>query len=145
MYAKRMRDLAEAKKAQLEGLRAVHSYDTMRCLATAPNRTEQEKSETPDVIHPLIRTHEDTGKKSIYLNANRTDRIVGMERTESDALLDELTAHMTQPKYQYHHHWRVGDILLWDNRSLVHSVNMDFPIGQPRRHQHILLKGPRPV
>ena len=52
---------------------------------------------------------------------------------------------MTQPQYRYDHPWQVGDILLWDNRCLVHSVNMDFPIGQRRLHQRILLKGSVPV
>ena len=94
---------------------------------------------------PLVRTIEDTGEKTIYFNSNRTDRIVGMERAESDALLDMIYDHVTQPKYQYHHKWRVGDILLWDNRCLLHAVNMDFPVGQTRLHQRILLQGSRPV
>ena len=53
--------------------------------------------------------------------------------------------HTTQPKYQYHHSWRLGDILIWDNRCLIHSVNMDFPVGQRRIHQRILLAGAAPV
>jgi taurine dioxygenase len=138
-------DLPEDKKKALDGLKAVHSYDTLRSPARAEKRLKVEEDETPDVVHPLIRTHEDTGKKAIYLNANRTDRIVGMPRDESDALLDELHDHMTQPKYQYHHKWRVGDFLVWDNRCLVHSVNMDFPVGQKRRHQRILLSGTAPI
>jgi taurine dioxygenase len=52
---------------------------------------------------------------------------------------------MIQPKYQYHHSWRVGDILIWDNRCLIHSVNMDFPVGQRRIHQRILLAGTTPT
>jgi taurine dioxygenase len=138
-------DLPDEMKQKLDGLQAVHSYDTIRTPAIAPNRTREEQDETPDVIHPLIRTHDDTGIKAIYFNANRTDRIVGMEREESDKLLDWLHEHMTQQKYQYWHHWRVGDILLWDNRCLVHAVNMDFPVGERRVHQRILLKGSVPV
>ena len=138
-------DLPDEMKLRLEGLKAVHSYDTMRAPARAPERTEIEKQETPDVIHPLVRTHEDTGRKAIYFNANRTDSIVGMDRKSSDELLDWLHQHIKQPKYRYDHAWRTGDILLWDNRCLVHSVNTDFPVGQPRVHQRILLKGTRPV
>ena len=52
---------------------------------------------------------------------------------------------MTQTAYQYHHDWREGDILVWDNRCLIHSVNMDFPVGESRRHQRILLEGRRPA
>jgi taurine dioxygenase len=142
---KAYQDLSEEMKKKLDGLQAVHSYDTIRTPAIAPNRTREEQAETPDVIHPLIRTHDDTGIKAIYFNANRTDRIVGMEREASDKLLDWLHGHMTQQKYQYWHHWRVGDILLWDNRCLVHAVNMDFPVGERRVYQRILLKGSVPV
>jgi taurine dioxygenase len=138
-------DLPEETRRRIDGLRAVHSYDTKRAPARAIKLTKEEASETPDVDHPLVRTHEDTGEKTIYFNSNRTDQVVGMERAESDALLDMIYGHVTQPKYQYHHKWRVGDILLWDNRCLMHSVNMDFPVGQRRLHQRILLEGARPV
>ncbi|MEM9682698.1 MAG: TauD/TfdA family dioxygenase [Pseudomonadota bacterium] len=138
-------DLPAETRERIDGLRAVHSYDTLRAPARAATRTEEEKSETPDVDHPLVRTHEDTGGKSIYFNSNRTDRIVGMPREESDALLDMLYDHVTRDRYQYHHTWRVGDLLLWDNRCLMHAVNMDFPVGQTRLHQRILLEGAHPV
>lgn len=138
-------DLPEETKAKLRPLRAVHCYDTMRAKARAVKLKPEEAAETPDVVHPLVRTHEDTGAQAIYFNPNRTDRIEGMARAESDALLDWLHAHMTQPKYRYDHKWRLGDVLLWDNRCLVHSVNVDFPVGERRLHQRILLEGVRPV
>lgn len=138
-------ELSDESKAEIDGLKAVHSYDTMRAPARALERTEEEKAETPDVVHPLVRTHEDTGQKAIYFNSNRTDHVVGMDRAASDNLLDRLHAHMTQPRYRYDHNWAVGDILIWDNRSVIHSVNVDYPVGQTRQHQRILLKGPRPV
>ncbi len=138
-------DLDDEMKRRLDGLQAVHSYDTVRAPGRAPERTEVEKRETPDVVHPLVRTHEETGRKAIYFNPNRTDHVVGMDRKSSDELLDWLYAHITQPKYRYDHAWRPGDILLWDNRCLIHSVNTDFPVGERRLHQRILLKGGRPV
>ena len=67
-----------------------------------------------------------------------------MERSISDALLDWVHETITQDNYRYDHEWRVGDILIWDNRCVVHSVNMDFPVGQTRLHQRILLEGSRP-
>jgi alpha-ketoglutarate-dependent taurine dioxygenase len=138
-------DLPEDTRNRLDGLRAVHGYDTKRAPARAIKLTKEEEDETPAVDHPLIRTHDDTGEKTIYFNSNRTDQIVGMAREESDALLDMIYDHVTLPKYQYHHKWRVGDILLWDNRCMMHAVNMDFPVGQTRLHQRILLEGARPV
>jgi len=138
-------DLPAGDKRRVDGLRAVHGYDTRRAPARATALNREEADETADVIHPLIRTHEDTGAKSFYFNANRTDRIDGMERADSDALLDWVGDRIARPRYRYDHEWRVGDLLLWDNRCLLHSVNMDFPVGQTRRHQRILLKGGRPV
>lgn len=137
-------DLSAEDKAQFEELRAVHSYDTMRAPARAKKRNAAEEADTSDVVHPLIRTHDESGNKAIYFNSNRTDRIVGMERAASDALLDRIHAHMTQETYQYHHRWQIGDILMWDNRSVTHSVNMDFPVQQSRVHQRILLRGEIP-
>ena len=137
-------DLPEADKQRVRDLKAVHGYDTMRAPARAAKRTPQEMDETPEVVHPLVRTHEDTDAKAFYLNPNRTDRIVDMAREESDALLDWVQETITQDKYRYDHEWRIGDILIWDNRCLVHSVNVDFPVGQTRLHQRILLKGSRP-
>ncbi len=138
-------DLGASDKQRVDGLQAVHGYDTPRAPVPATTRSQDEASETPEVVHPLIRTHEDTGAKSFYFNANRTIRIDGMDGKQSDELLDWVHGRIVQPQYRYDHQWRVGDMLLWDNRCLVHSVNMDFPIGQTRRHQRILLKGGRPV
>lgn len=138
-------DLPDAAKARLADLRAVHCYDTERAPARAVARTAEEAAETPDVVHPLVRTHDETGEKTLFFNANRTDRVEGLSRAESDELLDSLHEHMTRPCYRYDHEWRVGDVLMWDNRCLVHSVNVDYPVGETRLHLRTLLKGSRPV
>ncbi|MFP6781497.1 MAG: TauD/TfdA family dioxygenase [Gammaproteobacteria bacterium] len=134
-------DLTPEQQREYGDMQAVHSYDTKRAPARAKKRNAAEQKDTTDVVHPLIRRHDETGKSAIYFNSNRTDRIVGIDREHSDALLDGVHAHMTKECYQYHHRWGVGDILMWDNRSVTHSVNMDFPIGERRIHQRILLEG----
>ena len=138
-------DLSEERKAELCGMKAVHKYDTRRAAARPKTLSNVEVSETPDVVHPLVRTHDETGAQSIYYNSNRTDSVVGMARKESDIFLDSLGEHITQRQYRYDHEWKVGDVLLWDNRNLIHSVNVDYPVGQERCHQRILLKGSRPL
>ena len=138
-------ELPDAMRDKIDTRQAVHAYDTRRATARARTLNDDEVKETKDVVHPLVRTHEDSGKRAIYFNPNRTDHVVDIEQSESDALLDELHAWITKPEYQYHHSWTLGDILLWDNRCLVHSVNVDYPVGQERRHQRILLKGTRPI
>ena len=137
-------ELTDDEKKRLEGLKAVHDYDTRRAPARPTALTKAEKAETHEVTHPLVITQPESGKKAIYYNFNRTDRVVGMERSESDALLDWVDEKITQPDYRYEHEWRVGDILFWDNRGVIHSVNMDFPVGQKRIHQRVMLKGDRP-
>lgn len=138
-------DLPADEAAALRGLRAIHRYDCSRARVRATGLTPEEADALGEASHPLVRRHEVTGRPALYVNANRTERVEGMDRAGSDALLDRLHAHMTQQRYQYHHPWRAGDILVWDNRCLIHSVNMDFPVGQTRRHQRILLRSARPA
>lgn len=137
--------LDAAGKQRLAGLHAAHRYDTPRAPVRPTTRTGDEAAETPEVVHPLVRTHEDTGQKAIYFNPNRTDRVVDVSHDESEAVLEWVNERMTRTQYRYDHEWRVGDLLIWDNRCLVHSVNMDFPVGQTRLHQRILLRGARPA
>ena len=138
-------DLDESERTRIEGLRAVHRYDTRRAAVRPTGISREEADALGEATHPVVRRHDETGRRALYLNANRTDRILGMDEPQSDALLDRLNEHMIQPRYQYHHRWRVGDILIWDNRCLIHSVNMDFPVGEQRLHQRILLEGTRPA
>ncbi len=137
--------LDAAMKTRVDGRMAVHAYDTPRASKRAEALTDQEKAETPDVVHPLVRTHDETGRRAIYINPNRLDHIEGMERAESDAILDALSAHADNPAFQYFHPWRPGDIIIWDNRRLMHRVMLDHPIGETRTLHRILLKGPKPA
>ncbi len=137
--------LPEATKRRIDGRMAVHGYDTPRALNRPSPRTPQEIAETPDVVHPLVRTHPETGRKALYLNFNRLDHILDMERAESDALLDELQAVAEQPRFHFGHRWTVGDAVVWDNRCLMHRVDVDYPEGEPRIMLRTLLRGDRPV
>ena len=133
-------DLSAEMKTLLKNLSTVHCYDTKRAPARPVKRSKEEIKDTPDVIHPLVRIHNETNKKALYFNSNRTDRIVGFERKKSDLLLDKIHIHMTQNKYRYDHEWEIGDIIIWDNRCLIHSVNVDYPIGEARFHLRTLIK-----
>ena len=108
----------------------MHGYDTARARNRPSPRTPQEIAETPDVEHPLVRTHPETGRKALYLNFNRLDRILGLERAESDALLDELAAEARKPEHHFGHEWKVGDCVIWDNRATMHRVDVDYPLGE---------------
>ncbi len=136
--------LPEKLRQRLDGMRAIHGYDTPRARNRPSSRTPQEIAETPDVEHPLVRTHPETGRKALYLNPNRLDRIVGLERAESDALLDRLVDEARKPQHHFGHVWKVGDIVVWDNRASMHRVVIDYPVGESRVMQRVLIEGDKP-
>jgi len=136
--------LPDSTRRRIDGRRAIHAYDTARARNRPSARTAQEIAETPDVEHPLVRTHPDTGRKALYLNFNRLDRILGMERAESDELLDELAAEARKPRHHFGHQWAVGDCVVWDNRATMHRVDVDYPVGERRIMQRVLIEGDRP-
>jgi len=136
--------LPEALRRRIDGLRSIHGYDTPRARNRPSARTPQEIAETPDVEHPLVRTHPETGRKALYLNPNRQDRIVGLARAESDALLDELGAEARKPQHHFGHVWQAGDVVVWDNRATMHRVMLDYPVGENRIMQRVLIEGDKP-
>ncbi len=97
------------------------------------------------VDHPLVRTHPETGIKALYLG-NHASYIVGWPLTEGKALLDELLAYATQRQFGYTHRWRVGDLVMWDNRCLLHRAVANFQIDKERRVLHrTVVRGTVPV
>src|SRR5260221_6643924 len=137
---------APAWRRELIGLRVIHVWHSSRKGTRAATLAAPAASVLDDdVVHPLVRTHPETGRKALYLNPNRMEKIVGMDRDASDALLDRLTAHATQPRYQYRHKLRRGDIVIWDNRCTMHKANADYPAGAQRLMHRIIVEGTVPV
>jgi taurine dioxygenase len=132
-------------RARIEGRQAVHKYHSRRGKAIVAIRTPEEEALTPDVAHPLIRTHPETRRQSLYINPNRIDNIVGMDEVESDALLDELYDFAFQEQFQYAHYWELGHMVIWDNRCTMHRATTNFEITERREFQRLLLKGDKPV
>ncbi len=130
-------------RQQIEGRSARHCYRSRRGASTVTKRSDEERSETPDVLHPLVRTHPETGRKALYINPNRIESIVGLEAGESDALLDELYAIAFEERFHYQHKWRTGDIVIWDNRCSMHAGPKDYT--EPRVMHRILIEGTVPV
>ncbi|MDP7242804.1 MAG: TauD/TfdA family dioxygenase [Rhodospirillales bacterium] len=87
-----------------------------------PPLTDAEKAILPDVFHPLVRTHPETGRKCLYIGNEASAWIVGMDDDEGKALIDELMDFARQPRFVYAHKWQAGDALLWDNRSTMHCA-----------------------
>ena len=89
----------------------------------------------PPVAHPLVRTHPETGRKALYLG-NHSSHILGMSQAAGAALLDELLEHTTRPQFVYTHCWRKGDLVMWDNRCLLHRAVANYDMGKYRRVMH---------
>lgn len=111
--------LPEETKNQIRERHAIQSYEAFNRVYSEPTSREQ-KEKTPDVSHPMVRTHPYTGRKALYICPGMTTRIVGMPEDESDALLRELFDWCTRPEFVYTHEWREGDALLWDNACTMH-------------------------
>ena len=125
-------DLPQAMKRRIEPLRAIHHYgnrndqdETSRSVASL--LSVQQKAKMPVITHRIARPHPITGRKALYAVSGSSFGIVGMPQHEADALLDELAAFATQPKYQLRFKYGVGDVVIWDNASLLHSATLIDP------------------
>jgi taurine dioxygenase len=137
-------ELPEDLKRAIEGKSQVHdssrnSAGVLRPGVKMPTRPE----EVQGPVHPLVRVHPVTGRRALYLGRRRawpSNYIVGMPNAESEALLDRLWAHATQPKYAWTHKWRVGDVVLWDNRCCMH-YRTEIDATQRRVMHRTTIKG----
>ncbi|HZP39293.1 MAG TPA: TauD/TfdA family dioxygenase [Methylomirabilota bacterium] len=124
-------------KARLEGRTGAFTYGGRR-KATAL-LDPQDRDWIP-VRHPIVRTHPETGRKALYFDPGKILAIDGLEPAESDALIDELTERMITPDGQYTHRWRVGDVVIWDNRCSYHKAAGDYPPEEDRIHWRVSIK-----
>ncbi len=95
----------------------------------------------PAVVHPLVRTHPHTARKCLYVSKGECVGIVGMPADEALALIDTLADHTIAPRFHHTHHWRVHDLLLWDNCALQHLASLNYQWPQQRRMMHRITVG----
>lgn len=131
-------------KERITGLKARHSFLYSRRLQNLPPMAPDEAAKVPPVDHPLVRYHAD-GHRSLYVSATYMERIIGVSEQESRQLIEELMAWATQDRFVYRHRWRPHDVLMWDNRWMIHVVE-PFDHGSERRVMHrTTLAGTEPV
>jgi len=123
-------------KQKLEGRRAVNFY----VYNSVTRNDKQAVDATSQAVHPVVRTHEETKRKALYVNRLMSVRIEGMDEAESDALLNFLFDHSEKPEFVYTHVWRKGDLIIWDNRCSSHA-RTDFPADQRRLLLRTTVKG----
>ena len=113
--------LPEATKRRIAKLKIKHdgTYNSGGYLRQGAIASDDPRT-SPGAVHPLVCTHPDTGRRMLYLGRRRNAYLVGLELAESEALLDELWGLVQQSEYTWEHVWRVGDLVLWDNRCTMH-------------------------
>lgn len=126
--------LPESMKKRIDGLKAIHRYSARRRVVDSPRPklTPEQLAETPDIAHPIVRTHPYTGRRSLYVTAGECIGIEGMPQDEAVDLIAELDAHCVRLEFLYRHKWQVGDLLMWDNATSMHLAICDYALPQRR-------------
>ena len=130
-------------KALIEDLICEHSLMYSRGSLGMLDYSEDERAMFRPVRQRLVRTHPVSGRKSLYLSSH-AGAIVGMPTPEARILLRDLNEHATQPKFVYVHHWRIGDLVMWDNRQMMHRVRR-YDESQPRDMRRTTVAGDTPT
>jgi alpha-ketoglutarate-dependent taurine dioxygenase len=145
--------LAEPLRRAADELRAVHRItplaywgepvDSALGRADAQALLDQAAS-VPPVVHPVVRVHPVTGRRSLFVNPGFTSHVVGFSRIESDHLLALCYEHLSQPELTYRHRWQPGDVVIWDNQATLHYATDDYG-GGDRRMRRVTVAGSTPV
>ena len=134
-------DLPDETKRRLLPLRSPHVYESSHSPRKMTALSPEERAKIPQTLQPLVIRHPDSGRSALYLNTARMEGVERMAPDEAFALIDGLYEHATQPKYEYRHKWLPGDVVIWDNRSVMHQANPDFDPSEYRFLYRIMLKG----
>ena len=128
--------LPQTLKDRIAGLKIKHdgTYNSGGYVRQGVTPTDDPRT-SPGAVHPLVCTHPDTGWRMLYLGRRRNAYLIGLELAESDALLDELWSFVDRPEFAWEHVWRVGDLVLWDNRCTMHRRDAFDPSSRRVMHR----------
>ncbi len=129
-------------KARIDGLTAIHDPQTFLQFLDTEEKKTALRTQFPEVEHPVVRVHPETGEKVLYVNSVFTRRIKGLEKAESDALLTLLFNQVKRPEFQVRWSWRPNSIAFWDNRATQHYAVPDY--NEPRHMERVTIVGDRP-
>ncbi len=140
--------LPASLKQRIVRLSAEHSYaaqaDKRAAAGQRPPLTPEQRAAVPPVIHPVVRRHEATGRPALFVNEGFTTRILDVPEAESAEILEQLFAASRDPAIQYRHAWRDGDMVMWDNRAVIHLAT-GCPPEMARTLHRTTIRGVRPV
>ena len=127
----------------LSDLKAFHESEHFYSGRYKTESNGESKTEYPSAIHPVIRTHPETGKKAIFVNKFFTTRILGLEPQESKFILDFLFSHIEKTEFQIRYRWNKNDMAFWDNRCTIHKALWDY-FPHERKGRRVTIKGDKP-
>ena len=132
-------NLSYEMKNKIKNLKAKHVYQSKfskRKLMSIKNQDHKNN----EVFHPLVKIHPETGLKSLYINPIRIEQISNYSDEKTLDLIDELMEHVNSLKFEYRHKWKVGDFVVWDNRTLMHKANGDYDMSEKRYLYRLMLQ-----
>jgi taurine dioxygenase len=135
--------LSEADRDRFSTMRVIHDLSISREKAGYGPLPPEQRAKAPAVEHPLVRTHPPSGRRGLYLGSH-AQRIVGLAAYESTGLIERLMAHATEPRFVYDHAWRPGDLLMWDNRAVLHRATEYDAALEPRIVRRTVVQGDEP-
>lgn len=144
--------LSDGMRDLLDGLTAVHdnriqapkATEARNSKMTSKLRDNPDEEEEPEMEHPVVVTHPETGRKSLFINRPRTHRFKGMTEEESRPLLQFLFEHSHRPEFSCRFRWEKGSVAFWDNRCVMHKALNDYP-GHRRYMNRVTVNGSRPI
>ena len=127
-------------------LRAIHQVAGRRAQTGTGQWDQAQRREQPAVVHPVVRTHPHTGRRCLYVSKGECQGIEGMDQEAASALIDELADRTVDPRFRHTHHWRLHDLLMWDNCAVQHLASFDYEWPRHRRlMQRITVGGAVPA
>lgn len=143
--------LADDIKRRIAGLRAVHAVSKLRNKRVTISKRRpgaqdhyERQMALPEVVHPLVRTHPVTGRKALFVSQRFTIGIEGIPEGEADDILDALFAHQVKREFVYRHRWQDGDLVMWDNRCVIHRATGGYKYPDVRRMHRTVVAGDSP-
>ena len=138
--------LPEDMKRKISGMKTENTLISSARFKNANPDTlkAQLESKKPPTIHPLVRTHPETGTKAVWFHKSKTEKVTGMTPEETQDFLQDLTDQITQPQFCYAHEYQKGDLVIIDDRASLHKAGFDFDQSQHRRLYRMLVRGDRP-
>ncbi|HKU71164.1 MAG TPA: TauD/TfdA family dioxygenase [Burkholderiales bacterium] len=137
--------LPAALRGRVDGLMLKHdaTIDAAGYLRKQFAGAPEDLRTSPGAVHPLVRTHPETGRNCLFLGRRIKAYLMGLEIPESEKLLDELWAHATRRELEWFHEWKPGDLLMWDNRCVMHRRDAFDPAARRKLHR-VVIKGTKP-